>query len=420
MLAPSPFPTLNPAAAPSAHSTLQESSDSLTHQLQMFGELRFTGRVDIQFLTAPVSSLYFCLGRLVWFGGGHHPIQRWRRLLTQFCPDLDGTSLPALETIAQGTQGYEFLCQALQQGQIRREQMVTLIETALSEILFDLLQEQESFAPGGGFDLCHIHANTEDTVSSPLTLVRLEEMLDRAQSALHLWETSGLAAYSPHLVPTIRRKEQLRQQTTPATYELLSTLLDGQRSLRSLAVKMNRDLITLTRALLPFVSHGTVSLVEIPTPPEFSSPTTDILALSPDLLQPVEASAPQATPLVVGIDDSSQVCKNLELTLTQANYRFVGVTDPLQALPLLLKLKPDVILLDLEMPVASGYELCAQIRRSSELKHTPVIILTEHGNVVDRVRAKWVGGTELLAKPVAEEQLLEVMERHLGAISEQR
>jgi chemotaxis family two-component system response regulator PixG len=100
--------------------------------------------------------------------------------------------------------------------------------------------------------------------------------------------------------------------------------------------------------------------------------------------------------------------------LTEAGYRFINIQDPVKALPILLEHKPSLIFLDLIMPVANGYEICAQIRRISVFKDTPVIIVTSNDGIVDRVRAKMVGASGFLAKPIDSEKVLKVLHRHLA------
>jgi CheY-like chemotaxis protein len=84
-----------------------------------------------------------------------------------------------------------------------------------------------------------------------------------------------------------------------------------------------------------------------------------------------------------------------------------------KALPILLEHKPDLIFLDLVMPIANGYEICAQIRRVSAFKDTPVIILTSNDGIVDRVRAKMVGSSGFLAKPIEPDKVLATLQRYL-------
>jgi chemotaxis family two-component system response regulator PixG len=99
--------------------------------------------------------------------------------------------------------------------------------------------------------------------------------------------------------------------------------------------------------------------------------------------------------------------------LTQAGYRCINVQDPVKALPILLEHKPGLIFLDLVMPVANGYEICGQIRRVSVFKDTPVIILTSNDGIVDRVRAKMVGSSGFLAKPIERSKVLAILQRYL-------
>jgi chemotaxis family two-component system response regulator PixG len=103
----------------------------------------------------------------------------------------------------------------------------------------------------------------------------------------------------------------------------------------------------------------------------------------------------------------------MELILTKAGYQFLGIQDSVQVLPALLEHKPDLIFLDLVMPVANGYEVCSQIRRISLFKNTPVVILTGNDGIVDRVRAKMVGSTDFLGKPIEAERVLAVLRKYL-------
>ena len=96
----------------------------------------------------------------------------------------------------------------------------------------------------------------------------------------------------------------------------------------------------------------------------------------------------------------------MEHIVTEAGYQFMSIRDPLKALPQLIKRKPDVIFLDLVMPIVNGYEICSQIRRISALNETPIIILTSNDGMIDRLRSKMVGANGFLPKPIDQEKLL--------------
>jgi chemotaxis family two-component system response regulator PixG len=83
----------------------------------------------------------------------------------------------------------------------------------------------------------------------------------------------------------------------------------------------------------------------------------------------------------------------------------------------LLSRKPDLIFLDLVMPNTNGYEICSQLRKVSAFRITPIIILTGNDGIIDRVRAKIVGASDFLSKPVDAETVLAVTSKHLNSNS---
>lgn len=91
----------------------------------------------------------------------------------------------------------------------------------------------------------------------------------------------------------------------------------------------------------------------------------------------------------------------LELHLTAEGYeRFVLVSDSTTAMGVLKREKPDVLLLDLNMPEVSGLEILQQIRADAQLNQLPVIVLTSSTSSETKVQALELGATDFLAKPV--------------------
>ncbi|MDR9403051.1 MAG: response regulator, partial [Halothece sp. Uz-M2-17] len=69
--------------------------------------------------------------------------------------------------------------------------------------------------------------------------------------------------------------------------------------------------------------------------------------------------------------------------------------------------------LDLIMPNTNGYEICTQLRRVSSLQEIPIIILTGKDGLIDRMRAKMVGATQYMSKPVDRSTILESVQKYL-------
>ena len=77
------------------------------------------------------------------------------------------------------------------------------------------------------------------------------------------------------------------------------------------------------------------------------------------------------------------------------------------------KFKPDIILLDINMPVMNGPEFCRQLRRDILLRHLPVIMLTGKGETKDMVTGIESGADDYLSKPISRNELYQVLLRHL-------
>nr|WP_242032820.1 response regulator [Oscillatoria sp. FACHB-1406] len=216
------------------------------------------------------------------------------------------------------------------------------------------------------------------------------------------WSNAGFAALLPDLAPIVVQPEQLAQQVPASTYRQLKTSINGKHSLRELAVLTKRETIEVARSLLPFLRQKLIKLVEVPD-----------LKIPQNPLAKSKKASPRS--LIACIDDSKRVCEALEGIVSKAGYECLTVQNPLQALPLLIQRKPNLIFLDLTMPTINGYELCSQIRRLPGFQETPVVILTSSDRIVDRVRAKMVGATDFITKPVDAKKVTAAARRHLKA-----
>ncbi|MDV3000488.1 MAG: Sensor histidine kinase RcsC [Chroococcopsis gigantea SAG 12.99] len=169
---------------------------------------------------------------------------------------------------------------------------------------------------------------------------------------------------------------------------------------------MKRDVLTVTSSLIPYIQMGLVELIQIPDLPPWSClPARRIT-------RDREESVPK--PLIACVDDSPLMCQTMERILTGANYQFLGINDPLRAIAMLMARKPELIFLDLVMPNANGYEICSQLRKLTIFRNTPIVILTGNDGIIDRVRAKMVGSSDFISKPVNADMVLNTIRKHLS------
>ena len=402
--------------------------DCLTDHLIAQNRMEFNGRIDIQNASGTQWSFYYRQGRIVWATGGLHPVKRWRRMLAQFSPHINPNSIRLREEKKlPNAWDYHILTVLTKREQITREQAVSIIKNNTLEILFDLNQQSKQEE----FNYSHKQQTGLDT---PLTLLNINDILEQSKQKWQAWLKAGLADISPNLSPKIIQFESLQQEVSANVYDKLVTLLDGSRTLRDLAVQMKQDLLQLTRSLTPYIRKGLVDLVEITDQLPIVSTVNQVAAVTTeeDVAEEKNEVAPisdlqeqksevlifpavsnLSSPLIACVDDSHQTCQMMKYILIKAGYRFMAIQDSLQVLPTLIERKPDFIFLDLMMPIANGYEICAQLRRVTQFKDTPIAILTSNDGVVDRVRAKMVGASSFLAKPVESKKVLAVVQKYL-------
>ena len=110
---------------------------------------------------------------------------------------------------------------------------------------------------------------------------------------------------------------------------------------------------------------------------------------------------------VMMVDDEPLMTDLIQAYLEDEGYsNFVVTNDPREALELLRREDPGVLLLDLMMPQMSGFELLEAIRADRALRYTPVIVLTASTGAESKLRALKLGATDFLAKPVDASELV--------------
>jgi DNA-binding response OmpR family regulator len=118
-------------------------------------------------------------------------------------------------------------------------------------------------------------------------------------------------------------------------------------------------------------------------------------------------------PLVLVIDDDTDTLQLVTMTIKRAGYRVENATSGSEALKLLDNVSPDVIVLDLMMPLMSGLE----VMRSLKAKFPwppPVIMFTAKGQIEDRVEGMEAGAFRYFVKPVSREVLIEGIRDAVG------
>ena len=118
-------------------------------------------------------------------------------------------------------------------------------------------------------------------------------------------------------------------------------------------------------------------------------------------------------PLALVVDDSITVRRVTERFLQRNGLRAVTAKDGLDAISVISEHKPDIILLDIEMPRMDGYEFASHVRNDPRIADIPIIMVTSRVGDKHRARAIELGVNDYLGKPYQDAELLEAIGRLL-------
>jgi twitching motility two-component system response regulator PilG len=378
-------------------------------------------------------------------------------LLNQSVTDNNVSSQPA---------DYQAICWLVEQGYLDTAQATLLIQELVKEVIESFL-----LIKTGNYTL----SDPQQTVTK-ICRLDVEKTLEYCQKRLQNWQSFAPQISSPNQRPYLLINSKLNNKNLPELPPELTHWMKGF-SLRHLAVIMNQDEIQLTQSLYPHIVKGGVIMHE-PDPPydqlpnylpaasAFSRYTTELLnrqlidtvvepsnrnaqsyaytaakdftlvvrspkTSPPSRQNPQELTIPNTTKSVsqrvttntvttkktykiVSVDDSPTILKEISRFLESENFSVVTIDDPLKAVMSIIRHKPDLILLDLNMAGIDGYELCKIVRNNSMFKNIPIIFVTGSKGIVDKVKARLVGASGYLTKPFTRAELLKLVFMHLA------
>ncbi len=379
-------------------------------KLQIFVALKrmgFSGKLTWSTAQDRQWILFFNQGQVVYGTGGLHPIRQWYRQVQSYLPEAElsyGVLQKKVATyhapILPNCWEYNLLLDWLNQGKLSLQHFQTICQNIVADILFDVVQTdqvQYHLARQPPFNPAHVPGKIAET-----------ELLRSITDLWQAWLEADLGPYSPNSAPIINHPDPIQAQVSPQVFQSLIQLLDGQRSLRDLAAKLGQDVLLLTQALQPYIKANWISLVEVG---DFPS----LITLGESALV---GSSQRYAPQIVCIDDSPMVCKAMGQVIRAAGYDYLSITEGSKAIPTLLAKQPDLVFLDLVMPDTNGYEICSNLRKITRFKEIPIVILSGNDGLVDQVRARLLGATDFLSKPMEPIVILSVIRKHLGHLAQ--
>ena len=351
-----------------------------------------TGTQPTQRSLAGQSWFVFCFnGQIIYATQSAGSLFRLRDYLRRYKADtaLDQIQVPYMASTNAPEYGY--LWALLENHILTPAQGRNIIHSMIHETLFDLLSlHQGSFTFEMG-----------SALAPQLTSLEISSLLAKIVKQVQQWKQFHPHIQSPNQCPVISDPAELQVALPVNTFNTLRRWADGHTSIRQMARYLNRDVLSVAKAIYPFVQQGLVQLFYEPSAApanskkEWSSPETKV-------------------PKVVCIDDDNVIRKTVESILNEQGYEATAISSPLKALSLVFQIKPDLILCDIAMPELDGYEICAMLRNSSAFRQTPIVMLTGIDGFIDRVQARMAGATDYFTKPFGESELLMLVEKYVG------
>jgi twitching motility two-component system response regulator PilG len=340
----------------------------------------------------PFWFVFFLNGQIAYAANSDRSLSRLRDYLRRYKANtaLDNLELPSIDSINAPEYGY--LWALLENHVLTPAQGRSIIQSMVRETLFDLLSLHN------GYFIFEV----SPALAPQLTTLEIAPLVTKIMKQVQEWKEFHPHIQSPNQCPIITDEVQLRAALPEKAFKTLNQWTDGKTSLRQVSRYLNRDLLTVARAIYPYVKQGWVQLL------------ASTAQETPAIRREWALTATTQVPHVVCIDDDMAIGKTVEYTLQAKGYKVTSIQNPLQALTLVFQLKPDLILCDLVMPELDGYEICGMLRKSTAFRQTPIIMLTGKDGFIDRVRARMVGSTDYLTKPFGASELLMLLEKYIG------
>ncbi|MCL9770211.1 response regulator [Flavobacterium sp. HXWNR69] len=114
------------------------------------------------------------------------------------------------------------------------------------------------------------------------------------------------------------------------------------------------------------------------------------------------------------VDDEPNIVMTLEYTFKKSNYEVFIARDGQEALDILKTNYPDIIILDIMMPMVDGFATLEQIRKDDNLQHTKVMFLSAKNKESDIEKGLALGADAYMTKPFSIKKVVEKVEELLG------
>lgn len=227
------------------------------------------------------------------------------------------------------------------------------------------------------------------------------------QDEIDAWKEMTPVIYSSYQRPYIIKHAS---ENFPAQYAYLQKFLVGV-DFHQLSLKLHQPAIEIARIVRQLVVDKVVGL-HAPKPPFNKLPSFATALDNAPTGNSVELATTKLHKIVC-VDDSPAILRQMHIFLDVNTFDIIPVVDAAAAITKIIQVKPQVILMDIDMPNIDGYQLCAMVRKNPAFKTTPIVMVTSNSGLIDRARAKLSGATDYMTKPFSQAGLNEMVTKYI-------
>ena len=243
------------------------SHSKLIEELVVLEQELFTGVVTVSTPEIKQWKIYLYQGMLLWAEGGSHGYRFWQRYLNLLCPHANIRLFEQERIVSHSTTDYYFISTLLKQKLASRKKIKLLIQTRIENILFDIFQVENQKDITISSESKSAHSLLKKNFNLTLSNFRIYQLLSKAYDRWSTWAGKGLTSCSPNLAPVLKEGTKIDQQVSPIIFKNMKRMLNGKKTLRDLAIQMDKDVFEITCALVPYFFKGYIRLIEVPDLP---------------------------------------------------------------------------------------------------------------------------------------------------------
>jgi len=282
-----------------------------------------------------------------------------------------------LKITAEITDDYQYLCELWRQEQISSQEIRKILGKLTQEALIQCL----------ALPRATLEFENKLGLENLLVSLPLKSLILPVRNQVRHWLQVRGEIRSPFQRPLLENKEKIRNQMwiEGKEYELIEKFeryFTQNLCLYEIANQINKHTLEIALCLHPLINAGGIKML------------------------PYKEEKSDERPLVACIDDSKGIQKIVKLTLEASGLRVISVLEPATAMTTFVRNKPELILMDINMPEIDGYKLSYMFRQSTILQDIPIIMLTGRDGMLDRVKAKMVGAVGYISKPFNPQELV--------------